>query len=259
MASHVKRETGHTHKHTIRTTPHNTRHDKNNTTNDHTQNNPPAFRNDWRWLVTWNVVGCKIPRKENSPMFRSFSRPPVPVSPGSPEVDPTIDKNKRPEFKELCWLKLIAGFTPKKASTRRVNRKIANFTRNQRVFFSRYLAANYGYYRVGPPIMWIGWTGPMLGLTRDRRWCGLQLTRVNPTGVTRSHTICGLCVPRSRVSLVSRCIPVAIYIYSLGIPLYPCSYLYLQQLSAAGPLYPAVCCIPLYPAVSVRIGRSSAS
>jgi len=27
------------------------------------------------------VVGCKIPRKENSPMFRSFSRPSVPVSP----------------------------------------------------------------------------------------------------------------------------------------------------------------------------------
>jgi len=33
---------------------------------------------------------------------------------------------------------------PKKASTRRVNKKIADSTRNQRVFFSRYLAANYG-------------------------------------------------------------------------------------------------------------------
>ena len=35
--SPVRRETGHTHKHTTRTTPHNTRHDKNNTTNDHTK------------------------------------------------------------------------------------------------------------------------------------------------------------------------------------------------------------------------------
>jgi len=45
----------------------------------------------------------------------------------------------------LGGLKLVAGFTRKKASTRRVNRKIADFTRNQRVFFSRYLAANYGW------------------------------------------------------------------------------------------------------------------
>jgi len=43
-------------------------------------------------------------------------------------------------------LKLLAGFTRKKASTRRVNRKIADSTRNQRVFFSRYLAANYVPY-----------------------------------------------------------------------------------------------------------------
>jgi len=45
------------------------------------------------------VVGCKIPRKENPPIFRFFSRPPVPVSPGLPEDDPTIDKNKRPGYK----------------------------------------------------------------------------------------------------------------------------------------------------------------
>jgi len=38
---------------------------------------------------------------------------------------------------------MLAGFTRIKASTRRVNRKIADSTRNQRVFFSRYLAANY--------------------------------------------------------------------------------------------------------------------
>jgi len=36
----IKRETGHTHKHTTRTTP-NTRHDKNSTTNDHTKKEPP--------------------------------------------------------------------------------------------------------------------------------------------------------------------------------------------------------------------------
>jgi len=73
-----------------------------------------------------------------------FTPPPVPVTPGLPEDDPTIDENKRPGFKKLGWLKLLAGFTRKKASTRRVNRKTADSTRNQRVFFSRYLAANYG-------------------------------------------------------------------------------------------------------------------
>ena len=44
----------------------------------------------------------------------------------------------------MGWLQLLAGLPEKKASTCRVNRKIAIFTRNQRVFFSRYLAANYG-------------------------------------------------------------------------------------------------------------------
>jgi len=76
--------------------------------------------------------------------FDFFAPPPLPVSPGSPEVDPTIDQNKCPEKRKLGWLTLSAGFTRKKGSTRRVNRKIADSTRNQRVFFSRYLAANYG-------------------------------------------------------------------------------------------------------------------
>jgi len=31
-------------------------------------------------------------------IFLFFSCPPVPVSPGLPEDDPTIDKNKRPGF-----------------------------------------------------------------------------------------------------------------------------------------------------------------
>ena len=47
-----------------------------------------------------HVLGCEIPRKENSPIF-FLHPPPLPVSPGSPEVDPTIDKNKRPGFKKL--------------------------------------------------------------------------------------------------------------------------------------------------------------
>jgi len=47
-------------------------------------------------VTTWPVVGCKIPRKENSPIFDFFSRPRLPVSPGSPELDPMIDQTKRP-------------------------------------------------------------------------------------------------------------------------------------------------------------------
>jgi len=56
-----------------------------------------------------------------------------------------IDQNRRSGLKKNWGLKLLAGFTRKKASMRRVNRKIADSTRNQRVFFSKYLAANYGY------------------------------------------------------------------------------------------------------------------
>jgi len=98
---------------------------------------------DWKMNLLF-VVGCKIPRTENSPIFLFFGRPPLPVSPGYPEVDPTMDQNRRSGLKQSGWLKHLAGFTRKKASTRRVNRKIANSTRNQRVFVSRYLAANYG-------------------------------------------------------------------------------------------------------------------
>jgi len=62
-------------------------------------------------------------------------------------------------------LKLLAGFTRKKASTCRVNRKIADSTRNQRVFFSRYLAATYDSPETKAP----------------RSGCGLTLTL--PTGI----------------------------------------------------------------------------
>ena len=40
-------------------------------------------------------------------------------------------------------IETVSRVYPKKASTRRVNRKIADSTQNQRVFFSRYLTANY--------------------------------------------------------------------------------------------------------------------
>jgi len=46
------------------------------------------------------VVGCEIPRKENSPIFFILFAPPLPVSPGSPVVDATIDKNKRSGYKK---------------------------------------------------------------------------------------------------------------------------------------------------------------
>jgi len=73
-----------------------------------------------------------------------FAPPPLPVSPGSPEADPMIDQNRRSEKKRIGLIKTFSRVYPKKASTRRVNKKIANSTRNQRVFFSRYLAANDG-------------------------------------------------------------------------------------------------------------------
>jgi len=43
-----------------------------------------------------HVVGCKILGKENSPpIFYFFCPPPLSVSQGQPEVDPTIDQNGR--------------------------------------------------------------------------------------------------------------------------------------------------------------------
>jgi len=71
------------------------------------------------------VIGCKIPRKENSQMFRFFVPPPLPVSPGLPEVDPTIDKSKRSEQKNWVDLNCWPGL-PEKRQARagyRVNRK----------------------------------------------------------------------------------------------------------------------------------------
>jgi len=67
-----------------------------------------------RSLARAPVVGCKIPRKENSPIARFFSRPPVPVSPGLSEDDPTIDKNKRPGLKKVGLIETFSRVYPKK-------------------------------------------------------------------------------------------------------------------------------------------------
>jgi len=72
-----------------------------------------------------------------------FVRPPVPLSPGSPELTRRSIKPSAPD-KKIGLIKTFSRVYPKNASTRRVNRKIADSTRNQRVFFSRYLAANDG-------------------------------------------------------------------------------------------------------------------
>jgi len=46
------------------------------------------------------VVDCKIPRKENSPIFRfDLCAPPVPVSPGSPELTRRLIKTSAPDKK----------------------------------------------------------------------------------------------------------------------------------------------------------------
>ena len=94
------------------------------------------------------VVGCKIPRKENSPILWFFFGPPPSCFPGFTRGWPDDRSKHAPGKKKSDWLKLLAGFTRKKASTRRVNRKLAHSTRNQRVFFSRYFAANYGTYHI---------------------------------------------------------------------------------------------------------------
>jgi len=50
------------------------------------------------WLR--GVVGCKIPRKENSPIFRFvLCTPPVPVFPGSPELTRRLIKTNAPDKK----------------------------------------------------------------------------------------------------------------------------------------------------------------
>jgi len=61
-----------------------------------------------------DVVGYKIPRKENSPFFRVLCTPPVPVSPGLPKDDLTIDENKRPGLKKIGLIETFSRVYPKK-------------------------------------------------------------------------------------------------------------------------------------------------
>jgi len=75
--------------------------------------------------------------------FLFFSAPPPSCFPRVHPSWPDDWSKQALRIKKSGWLNMLAGFTRKKASTRRVNRKIADSTRNQRVFVSRYLAANY--------------------------------------------------------------------------------------------------------------------
>jgi len=43
-----------------------------------------------------------------------FVAPPRPVSPGSPEVDPTIDQNERPGLKKIVLIASFSRVYPKK-------------------------------------------------------------------------------------------------------------------------------------------------
>jgi len=95
-----------------------------------------------RLILVSAVVGCKIPRKENSPIF-VFLRPFPSCFPGFTRGWPDDWSKQALQIKKIGLIKTFSRVYPKKASTRRVNKKIADFTRNRRVLFSRYLAANY--------------------------------------------------------------------------------------------------------------------
>ena len=52
--------------------------------------------------------------KEKSPMILFFSHPPLLVSPGSPEVDPMIDQNRRSGEKKMGLIKTFSRVYPEK-------------------------------------------------------------------------------------------------------------------------------------------------
>jgi len=82
-------------------------------------------------------------KRKLADFFYCFRAPPPSCFPGFTRGWPDDWSKQARRIKKSGWLKLLAGFARNKASTRRVNRKIADSTRNQRVYFSRYLAANY--------------------------------------------------------------------------------------------------------------------
>jgi len=117
-----------------------------------------------RWL--------QDPRKENSPIFWFSFAPPPSCFPGLTRGWPDDGSKQALRIKKSSWLQFLAGFTRKKASTRRVNRKIADSTRNQRVFFSRYLAANYASVLSGRAMLRRGAGWPLQDIvTTNIVWC----------------------------------------------------------------------------------------
>jgi len=75
-----------------------------------------------RQIRAMSVVAARYLEKKTRRFFDCFRAPPLPVSPGSPEVDPTIDQNKR-RIKKIGLIETVSRVPHKKASTRRVNRK----------------------------------------------------------------------------------------------------------------------------------------
>ena len=62
------------------------------------------------------VVGCKIPRKRKLADFLIYFRPhPLPVSPGSPEVELTMDKKtSAPKKQKIGLIETLSRVSPKK-------------------------------------------------------------------------------------------------------------------------------------------------
>jgi len=106
-----------------------------------TRINPLPLTTAMQMLLLTSLAARCLEKKTRRFFLIFFSRSPLPVSPGSPEVVPMIDQN-RPLQNKIGLIKTFSRVC--KASTRRVNRKIADSTRNQRDLFLKYLAANYG-------------------------------------------------------------------------------------------------------------------
>jgi len=116
--------------------------------------------------VVETSLAARYLEKKSRLVFDFFHAPPFLFPRIYPRMTRRLIKTSAPDLK-LGWLKLLAGFTRKKASTRLVNKKIADSTRNQRVFFSRYLAANYVPTRVQnrTAVAMLGSPSPCLSLS----------------------------------------------------------------------------------------------
>jgi len=65
-------------------------------------------------IVMLSVVGCKIPRKENSPIFGLFSRPPPSCFPGLTRGWPNDGSKPALRIKRIGWMKTLSRVYPKK-------------------------------------------------------------------------------------------------------------------------------------------------